>query len=790
MAARLGRIVGLVAFAMVLLRLDRVLETSTESPSWALVAVSTALLGGLVTWTAATYRLSAAHMTAAHLVGMTLVLLRVSAPQTLAYGFVPGPDTLSALGRELGYAGDILQYGAPPVLAVVGLVTLVAIGTWLLGALWAWGAVSGRGWMGILPSLVFYLYLAVMDRHDTSMTWILFFALVTSAGLLSTNVVARSGTGRVRDQLHRPVPRRRAGASAVAVAVVVVGSITGATTLGREIPGTGTIQWRNPGGFGSGLGGGVSFNLFASLQQDLVSRSDQELFRAAVSQTPPGADLYWKLITLDTYNGTFWLPGDLGFRHPTDTAWGEGELAHRGPTQPVQQSIRIATLRQEYLPALTTPVGVTSPSDLVSSGLRVRADGALRVSGPSFEGLTYQVSSEVPVTDVAALASVNGELSPIFAEAASRGSYAGSPSPDQPTPPRPEQMSGYLTLPDSIDPTLGSLAREVTAAAITPFEQASLLESFFRDGDRFVYDTEVSSGHSALDLTAWLTDPDSTNYRTGYCEQFAAAMAVLGRTIGLPTRVVMGFTPGEAETQDNGTEVVVVRQRNAHAWVEVWLDAAGWVRFDPTPRGDGINRATTAEFGFDPQAVAAAVAPPPAADPRLGSPGFVDAPFDLSPEAFADLPVPSTEPITPAWVWVVSMAATAAAAIPLAKVFRRRRRMERVRAGDITPVWEELVDRLDDLGHAPLPHQTPVEFAASVDRSLVALARAYSAAIYGNRPSADASMHLTTALRSIRLGFDTRRRAMAAMNPRSLVRRMALSFRRLAPRRGRRPRPA
>ncbi len=111
----------------------------------------------------------------------------------------------------------------------------------------------------------------------------------------------------------------------------------------------------------------------------------------------------------------------------------------------------------------------------------------------------------------------------------------------------------------------------------------------------------------------------SLNYRTGYCEQFAASMAVLGRAIGIPSRVVWGFTPGKVDTQDNGTEVITVRDNNAHAWVEMWMDGFGWVKFDPTPRGDGIPESVTA--GFDPVVY---LPPPDPNAPDIPLPGFLD----------------------------------------------------------------------------------------------------------------------------------------------------------------------
>jgi hypothetical protein len=69
----------------------------------------------------------------------------------------------------------------------------------------------------------------------------------------------------------------------------------------------------------------------------------------------------------------------------------------------------------------------------------------------------------------------------------------------------------------------------------------------------------------------------------GYCSQFATAMAVMARLVGLPARVAVGYLPGEYNSL---TGAHTVRQRDAHAWVEIKFTRAGWVPFDPTPRPD------------------------------------------------------------------------------------------------------------------------------------------------------------------------------------------------------------
>lgn len=760
MAHRLGRLVGIACLVLVVARLGRVLTQGQEAADWRLIAGAACLVGALLTWAALTYRLSTFTTILLHLTGQMLLVLRVTAAPTLQNGILPGPETAAVLAAEMAYAGEMLRFGAPPVLAVPGLVALVGIAMWLLGSAWALGAQSGRMWLGIAPPLGFYLYLAVMDRAPGGPVWSVAFALLTALGLLATSEVNRSGSGRVRDAANRPLPRRKVGASAVVVALVVVGGLVGAAALGSDIPLAGTISWRNPGG--DTTGDGVAFNPFVGLRQSLVSRSDDPVFFAQVDgPDEPTGPMYWKLYTLEQFDGTFWRAADQEFR-PVDgtTIFEDPALAYRGPTQSVAQIVEIASLRQDRLPALYSPTAIRSNDDVVDSGAQVADDGSLRIQGITFDGLQYQVSSEVPVLDLGALASEQGELTPLFEAAAEGGEFEISPS-GQPAGLRPDQIESYLRLPP-LDPAIRATALEVTADAASAVEAALLLEDFFSD---FEYSTDVSTGHSSLDLAEWLTVPGSPNYRQGYCEQFATAMAAMGRLLGLPTRVVMGFTHGDRT--DSG--LTIVRQRHSHAWVEVWFDQAGWVPFDPTPRGDGTTRPTAVAFGFDPGEVGAADATPGGVNPT-DQPGFAD---DLP--NFPGGPVPTgvtgTGPSAWRWLALATLTGAAVAAIPVLKALRRRSRRRRAEADDITAVWDEITDRLSDLGEAPAPQVTPLEYASATDRSLVPLAHAYSAALYGDLPVTGAIRHLDTAESWIDSHFERSRRVRAAFSLNSVRRR-------------------
>jgi len=759
MARRLGWFVGAAALVLVLARLGRVLEPAVDTPDWRLVVPVTTVGAALITL--ATARLTPLKQLVIHAFLLGLVVLRITASETLTFGVLPGADTLAVLAERLTYAFELLRFGAPPVLAVPGLTALATLALWAFGSVWAASIVTGRTWAGIVPALGFYLYLAVVDRAPASNSWNVAFALIAALGLVATSNVVSAGAGQLRASDDRAVPRWEAGPAGRAALGAAVAGLVGVTLFGGVVPAGGTIDWRTPGGEGTGTGsGGFSASRFASLRQSVVSLSDDPVFRALVEpEAPDGPAGYWRLLTLDRYTGEAWVAATDEFAEVTPDAVQPVANSYREITQTIQ----IESLSDDRLPSLFAPQRVASRDSVIRSGTTLGTDGNLRVNALTFPGLSYRVDSAVPVLDVDLLASIDGELTPLFQAAAEQGSLTLDPVEGAP-PPRPAGMNSYLSLPPSVSPAVAELAAEVSADAASPFEAALLLEDFLRSFD---YSTNVSTGHSALDLAAWLTDPQSPNYRTGYCEQFAAAMAVLGRTIGLPTRVVIGFTAGEVVDTGQGP-VTVVRERNAHAWVEVWLDGQGWVGFDPTPRTDGSTEPLTGAVGIDPDALAATV------DTESGQvagqvPEFRDV-FDVPPDVREGLgvdlsPGPSVPLLLAAGVVLALLLA-----LPTLKMVRTSRRMRRARSGDITAAWQEITDRLVDLGQGPTRDQTPVEFAEATAGELLPLAEAYSAAVYGGRRIDDVGRRLDRAGYWVDNSFDMAQRTRAVFSLRSLRR--------------------
>src|SRR5690606_4566864 len=209
MARRLGWFVGAAALVLVLARLGRVLEPAVDTPDWRLVVPVTTVGAALITL--ATARLTPLKQLVIHAFLLGLVVLRITASETLTFGVLPGADTLAVLAERLTYAFELLRFGAPPVLAVPGLTALATLALWAFGSVWAASIVTGRTWAGIVPALGFYLYLAVVDRAPASNSWYVAFALIAALGLVATSNVVSAGAGQLRASDDRPVPRWEAG---------------------------------------------------------------------------------------------------------------------------------------------------------------------------------------------------------------------------------------------------------------------------------------------------------------------------------------------------------------------------------------------------------------------------------------------------------------------------------------------------------------------------------------------------------------------------------------------------
>lgn len=743
MVYRFSWIAGLAAISFAFWELTKLLRPSVGTTHWQFIVLAGLALGIVITWTALSYRLSAALLAVLNLMALFLASARYAAPDDSFLVF-PTRESLSVLWFELERAFQLIQTGIEPVLPVPGLVIIVTAVFWGLGAVLTWGLMRGHPFVALVPPIVVALQFATVDRRPTSLLRVAVFVLLVAGSILAVTIDERDqGAGRMARRgdvtfaAGRPSPT-----AAVLVSFIVLGAVFSVGALRTVVPRDGLLAWRNATGLTGSYFGSISYNPFTSIQRGLVAQTETPVFVATVTGDVAPTDVRFRLLTLESYSGGQWFAESPMVRPITERPWEVESQAYAGPTARVDTAVEILALAMDWLPAPYAPVDASSPDVSVEAALRVRSDDAsIRYDGGrSYQGMQYAVSAAVPRIDSAVLATGrNGELSPLFATAQGEGESVPSPSAEIETR-ELEDEDRFLDLPEDIDPQIETEARAVTTNLQTPFEKGLALETWFRRSGGFVYDVRVTPGHEADTLAGWLFDEDNPDRRRGYCEQFATAMAVMARTLDIPSRVVLGFTPGERI----GPNQVVVKDKNAHAWVELWMPTQGWVAFDPTPRSDGANPETAygaleERLGFDVTEYLAQVPAPPPVDFNTGG--------GIRPDFAEDGPevvfrgtggADGSGATVPGWlVWagvIVGVAGLLFAGMPLLKWLRHRRRMRRFESGDISAAWEDIVARLTDLGEAPSPSSTPVEVARSVDEAMRPLAAVYSRSIYGEGP--------------------------------------------------------
>ncbi|MDQ0340421.1 transglutaminase-like putative cysteine protease [Caldalkalibacillus uzonensis] len=141
-----------------------------------------------------------------------------------------------------------------------------------------------------------------------------------------------------------------------------------------------------------------------------------------------------------------------------------------------------------------------------------------------------------------------------------------------------EIRNRYTQLPDTLPDRVGQLALEAVEGEETMYDQVRAIEAYFRLNG-FEYETEdvpvPGPGEDYVDQFLFET-------QRGYCDNFSSAMVVMLRTLDIPARWVKGFTSGEVVDRHDRTYNTVVRNKNAHSWVEVYFPGVGWVPFEPT----------------------------------------------------------------------------------------------------------------------------------------------------------------------------------------------------------------
>lgn len=350
----------------------------------------------------------------------------------------------------------------------------------------------------------------------------------------------------------------------------------------------------------------------------------------------------------------------------------------------------------------------------------------------------------------------------------------------------PEDYSAYLALPDGMPPIIAAEADAVTEGAASDYGKAVALQEFFRNG-AFTY-SETAPVEQGYDGNGMGVLARFLEARSGYCIHFASAMAVMARTLGIPSRVAVGFLPGDRQVEtDEGRTRYRVTTQNVHTWPELYFEGIGWTRFEPTP-GLGFvpTYADEATPGvpIDP---APTTAPTPTPTPTV-APSRSAAPVDPT-DAVADA---GGESAALGWLWaaLVILGAVLVLLIPsMVRSIQRAVRLRRLARGAPLAItgWRELLQSAMDLGVPMSATATPREAAQALaaaarlesdDRAALdaVLAGVEEESFSREVPTRSGSVledRVRKVLRQLRAKSGWRSRVVSVLAPRSMWRRFA-----------------
>ena len=433
----------------------------------------------------------------------------------------------------------------------------------------------------------------------------------------------------------------------------------------------------------------VRIDPLVSIKASLERSTPVEVFQVRADEPA-----YWRMLSL-SWDGENWGPDptDLGQAVSADTILAAGSPG----AEPLEQTFTVeADLGYPWLPAAYPPQQI----DVSDTTVRYNGTtGTATLDDLLDAGDLYRVTSARVQPTPEQLAAV------VF--------------------PRPTGLpaTSLEGIPDDVAAGIRAIAEQWTAGAANDYERILAIQDHLNDDSVFTYDTDVPARADSFTVLEFLTTT-----KRGFCQQFASAMAIMLRTLGIPTRLAEGYTPGE---RDPNTGAWHVTTEDLHAWVEVEFPTYGWLAFEPTP-----NRTNPIANEYQNPVVSCPPGTPGCS--AGGGSGGVDAPGttgtpsglpgqlqNLARREGPGVPTFALPPIVASAdrgqrvptgliaLALLGLALVVALAIPPVRALRRRRRLRK--AGDepralILATYDVFAERAADLGYPRIPGETLREY--------------------------------------------------------------------------------
>ena len=627
-------------------------------------------------------------------------------------GLLPGPAAFARADSLLAEARTVIITEVTPVQPLPGIIFLCCAGVGLvavladtLAATLRMPATAGLGLFAVV------MIPAVLKPESLGSGYF----LLAAAGFL---LLLAAGSRREQQGPGVPVTRVWLGRSTA----VAASALTLAMLLPAVLPGftAGAFPEGSRFNFWSGTSG---LNPIVTLGNDLRQPQSAGRITYATSSTEP---VYLRSATLEDFSGRRWAP-DLRSDERRDgvASMAQGTTGYTSPEgtpgTPVVTRISSTSYASPWLLAPYYPLSVSGADGAWSwdpKTMTMLDDGSGSPAGQDYQVLS--VSADLTPEQLGGLPAADpGNVDPVF-----------------------------TALPSDMPERIAEATRDAVGTASSPYAKAMAIQGYLR-GPQFSYslDAPVEGGYdgNGMDVLS-----EFLERKAGYCIHFAAAMTVMARQEGIPSRMALGYAPGKAtgETPDgtgpNGEALreFEVDSTDAHAWPELYFEGAGWVRFEPTP-----SRGSVPDYAQQPRPAAGASVRDDD-DPRIGQaqPAVPQTPREEAPPLEPETVLEPDASHGAAWAGA-ALAVLAAAGAALAPWALRRNRTVRRRAGGGTaPAWDEVADLGLDYGYPGTPSDTPRGYARrlaadaglapAAEEALFRICRAYEEEAYARAGAA------------------------------------------------------
>lgn len=587
-----------------------------------------------------------ARATLAGAVTAVLMTVWVFVPGSTTFG-LPTPASVRALGRLLDHAGTVIVEEAAPIdppRSVVLLVVLAFALTFVLA-----DAVARQPWRVPLLGVLWATMLVVPSviSMETPPWWV--FAGTALAWLwLWWSETPHVGL----------VPR--GGAVFTAVGALAFALVVPTLTPSIE-PTSSDLGVTSSRMFTRGIN--PMIELGKSLRQ-----SDGR--RVLTYTTDSDDGVYLKAAVLRNFDGRTWSPSPV-FTDESDTT----EVADGIETREATTNISIQRLRATYLPVPDPALeirGLEGQWEWLRDGTTVRA-----IEPTTTEDQTYTVIS-----------------------------LEREPTADQARALRPagDSLDGYRVLPQDVPRIIRRLANAQAGQETNDYDRMVALQDWLRSAFTYSVQAPVEQGFDGNGLDAMA---EFLVQRTGYCVHFASTLAVMGRLLDVPTRVAVGYAPGDnVLSRTTKSTTYALDSDDLHAWTEAYFPDLGWIPFDATPgvgEGTAFSEAEQGGAGTGDDTEVPEATPDESGSPREAGADGSSAGVD--------------EEAGPTWRPALLALAAVAVLGSVPGVVRQVRRRRRWSAGaeSTAPLWSEVADTARDLGIEPDRSETPRGFARRLE---------------------------------------------------------------------------